>query len=62
VRHDYDIFEMFPDGSSFCRGTIQGQENALNKLRELFIRTTNELRLMDTSSNTVILTVNSPTP
>jgi hypothetical protein len=62
VNRDYDLFEVLPDGSSLWRGTIQGQENALNKLRELFVRTTNELRLRRVSSNTIILTVNSPEP
>jgi hypothetical protein len=35
VRRDYDVFELFPDGSTLWRACVLGMGNAERKLREL---------------------------
>jgi len=35
VRCDYDIFELFPDGSTVWRACVLGMGNAERKLRDL---------------------------
>jgi hypothetical protein len=35
MRHEYDIFERFPDGSSIWRATMLGRYEAQRKMQEL---------------------------
>jgi hypothetical protein len=35
VRRDYDVFELFPDGSTVWRACVLGMGNAERKLRDL---------------------------
>lgn len=60
MEREYDIFEVFPDGSPLWRGAVSGHENAVDKLRELAATTKNEVRIMHMSSNTLIAAMNIP--
>jgi hypothetical protein len=46
VNRTYDIFEIFPDAVPVWRRCVSGHENAIRKLQEFAIRTSNELRVM----------------
>jgi hypothetical protein len=35
MRHEYDILERFPDGSSIWRATVLGRYQAQRKMQEL---------------------------
>jgi hypothetical protein len=60
MEHDYDIFEILPDGCVMWRDTIPGQENAVRKLEELSERTLNEVVVMHVPSNSVIVSMKGP--
>lgn len=58
MERDYDLFEVLPDGSAIWKEAVHGHENAIRKLRELSVRTKNEVRLMHVLSNTLIAAMN----
>jgi hypothetical protein len=60
MKRKYDLFEMFPDGGVLWRGAIEGHENAVARLEDLSLHTTNELRVM--FAETVISRANIPQP
>jgi hypothetical protein len=60
MEHDYDIFEILPDGGVMWRDTIPGQENAVRKLEELSERTLNEVVVMHVPTNSVIASMKGP--
>ncbi|MGA8143213.1 MAG: hypothetical protein WB987_04910 [Candidatus Acidiferrales bacterium] len=60
VDRNYDLFEIFPDGSPIWKCAVAGHENAVLKLRELASQTVNEVRIMHLPSNTIIATMNVP--
>ena len=54
MEREYDLFEVFPDGSLVWRDSVTGHENAIRRLRELVDLTDNEFRVMHLSTNTLI--------
>jgi len=59
VDSEYDLFEIFPDGSALWRHTITGREEAITRLQEFAMQTANEVRLIRLPTNTLIATVNT---
>jgi hypothetical protein len=47
MRHEYDIFERFPDGSSIWRATVAGRYEAQRKLQECAERSENGFFTLD---------------
>jgi hypothetical protein len=47
MRHDYDIFEKFPDGSTIWRVCVSGQYETERKMRELTEQSKNEFYAID---------------
>jgi hypothetical protein len=47
MRHDYDIFEKFPDGSTLWRACTSGQFETHRKMQELAERSENEFYAID---------------
>jgi hypothetical protein len=47
MRHDYDVFEKFPDGSTLWRACVAGQYEARRKMNELAEYSDNEFFLID---------------
>jgi hypothetical protein len=43
MKHEYELFEKFPDGSSLWRGSIPGLETTRLGLQELAQRSENGL-------------------
>jgi len=60
MERDYDLFEVLPDGAPIWRESVRGHENAVQKLKELAKRTSNEVRVMHVLSNTLIASMNEP--
>jgi hypothetical protein len=61
MKHDeFDLFEIFPDGSAIWRHTVTGRDEAFQRLREFSLQTANEVRLMHLPTNTVIATIHTP--
>jgi hypothetical protein len=60
VDRNYDLFEILPDGSPIWKCAVAGHETAVQQLRELARHTTNELRIMHLSTNTIIAVLNAP--
>jgi hypothetical protein len=54
VDHEYDLFEIYPDGSPVWRDVVSGREKAILKLRELSAETANEIRVIHLSTSTVV--------
>jgi hypothetical protein len=59
MDREYDLFEIFPDGSALWRHTVSGHEEAIKRLRELSMQTTNEVRLMHLPTGTLIASLNA---
>jgi hypothetical protein len=59
MDREYDLFEIFPDGSALWRNTIRGHEEAIKQLREFSTKTANEVRLIHLPTNTLIATMNT---
>jgi hypothetical protein len=51
---EYDLFEAFPDGSFAWKEVVSGDDEAILRLRERAVQRTNELRVMDIRTNTII--------
>jgi hypothetical protein len=47
IRHDYDIFEKFPDGSTLWRACVRGRFEAQRKISELAERSENKFYMID---------------
>jgi hypothetical protein len=47
MRHDYDIFEKFPDGSTIWRVCVSGRYETERKMRELTEQSKNEFYAID---------------
>jgi hypothetical protein len=56
----YDIFEIRADGTPIWRAAVAGHENAVRRLHELSEKTSNELRMMHVSTETLVAVVNPP--
>lgn len=59
-QNEFDLFEIFPDGSAIWRHTVTGRQVAIELLQQLSARTENEVRVMHLPTNTVIATMNTP--
>ena len=62
MDRDYDLFEVFPDGSLVWRDSRTGHENAIRRLQELVELTDNEFRVMHIPTNTLIASLKKGTP
>jgi hypothetical protein len=62
MDRDYDLFEVFPDGSVVWRESVTGHEKAIRRLRELVQITDNEFRVMHILSNTMIASLKRGKP
>ena len=60
MDRSYDLFEILPDGSPIWKCAVVGHEAAVQQLRDLARHTSNELRIMHLSSNTIIAVLNAP--
>jgi hypothetical protein len=60
MDRDYDLFEVFPDGSLVWRDSVTGHEKAIRRLRELAELTDNEFRVIHVPTNTLIASMNGP--
>jgi hypothetical protein len=58
MDHEYDLFEIYPDGSPVWRDVVSGKEKAILKLRELSAETANEVRVMHLPTSTVVAASN----
>ena len=47
MRHVYDVFERFPDGSTLWRACVTGRFEAVRKMQELEEHSGNEFFLID---------------
>ena len=54
MDREYDLFEVFPDGSLVWRDSVTGHEKAIQRLRELAVLTDNEFRVMHAPTNALI--------
>jgi hypothetical protein len=59
MERDYDIFEVLPDGQPIWRAAVAGHENALRVLKQLAVKTTNEVRMMHLPTKAVIAVMNA---
>jgi hypothetical protein len=62
VDRQYDLFEIFPDGSPVWRVAITGHQHAIQKLEELAKQTANEVRAMHLPTNMLIAAMNVREP
>jgi hypothetical protein len=62
MDREYDLFEVFPDGSLVWRDTVTGHENAIRRLRELAEVTDNEFRLIHIPTNALIASLKRSKP
>jgi hypothetical protein len=54
MRHNYDIFEKFPDGSTLWRACVSGQFDAQRKVQELIEHSHNIFFAIDISAGEVL--------
>jgi hypothetical protein len=47
MRHDFDVFEKFPDGSTLWRACIAGRYETHRKMQELAEHSENEFYAID---------------
>jgi hypothetical protein len=62
MDREYDLFEVFPDGSLIWRQSVTGHENAIRRLQELVELTDNEFRVMHVLTNTLIASMKRAKP
>jgi hypothetical protein len=46
MQREYDLFEHFPNGDVLWKMTATGHENAIQQLKELAAKTSNEVRVV----------------
>jgi len=54
MKHKYEIFEKFPDGSSLWRDSIPGFETTRLRLRELAQRSENQFYAINLTTGEVL--------
>ena len=59
MERDYDIFEVLPEGRPIWRAAVAGHENALRMLKQLAVKTTNEVRMMHLPTKAFIAVMNA---
>jgi hypothetical protein len=57
----YDAFEVLPDGSLIWRATVEGHQDAIDKLWQISKGSENEFKLMHLPTKTVIATIHPKT-
>ena len=57
MRHVYDVFEKFPDGSTLWRAWVPGRFEAERKMQELAELSENKFFLMDIQAEEFLPTV-----
>jgi hypothetical protein len=62
MDRDYDLFEVFPDGSLVWRDSVTGHEKAIQRLRELVEVTDNEFRVMHIPTKSLIASMKRAKP
>jgi hypothetical protein len=62
MDREYDLFEVFPDGTLIWRDSVSGHEKAIQRLRELVEVTDNEFRVMHILTNTLIASMKRAKP
>ncbi|MFZ3276862.1 MAG: hypothetical protein WA182_08145 [Candidatus Sulfotelmatobacter sp.] len=62
MDREYDLFEVFPDGSLVWRDSVTGHEKAIQRLRQLVEVTNNEFRVMHIPTNTLIVSLRRAKP
>jgi hypothetical protein len=60
MNREYDLFEMFPDGTALWRLTVTGRQEAIDALQQFSTQTANEVRVMHLPTQTVIAAINTP--
>jgi hypothetical protein len=55
MKHKYDLFERFPDGSSLWRACVVGLEGARNHMSDLAKRSSNRFYAMHVSTGKIVL-------
>jgi hypothetical protein len=54
MKHQYDLFEKFPDGSSLWQDSVPGFGKTYLRLQELAQRSENEFYAIDLTSGKVV--------
>jgi hypothetical protein len=54
MRHDYDIFEKFPDAATLWRACVRGRFEAGRKMQELAEHSENEFVVIDIQAETFL--------
>ena len=54
LKHEHDIFEKFPDGSSLWRDSVPGFETTRVRLQELARRSENQFYAIDITTGKVL--------
>lgn len=54
MRHEYDLFEKFPDGSSLWRASAKGLESARHHLADLARHSSNQFYAINVVSGKVV--------
>lgn len=62
MDREYDLFEVFPDGTLIWRDSVTGHEKAIRRLIELAALTPNEIRVMHILTNSLIAVLNKSKP
>jgi hypothetical protein len=62
MDRQYDLFEVTPDGSPLWLEVVTGHENAIQRLKELAAKTTNEIRVIHLPTKAVIAAINQSQP
>jgi hypothetical protein len=62
MDREYDLFEVFPDGTQIWRDSVTGHEKAIQRLRELVEVTDDEFRVMHIPTKTLIASMKRAKP
>jgi hypothetical protein len=54
MKHEYDLFEKFPDGSSLWRDSVPGFETTCLRLQELTRRSENQFYAINLATGEVL--------
>ena len=54
MKHEYDLFEKFPDGSSLWRDSVPGFETTRLRLQELVQRSENQFYAINLTTGEVL--------
>ncbi|MGA8142714.1 MAG: hypothetical protein WB987_02365 [Candidatus Acidiferrales bacterium] len=60
MDREYDLFERFSDGSVLWRVCVTGIENAIAKLKELAMLSSNEHFAIHTPTKAIVARINVP--